>query len=267
MRDLTLIHKSEMDLLKIFMKICAEHNLKYTMLGGTMLGAIRHKGFIPWDDDIDIGMFRDDYEKFIEVFNKYYSFEYLNLDEYKQRLNHLRLEDTRMKLLNNCAVTSYEESVFIDIFSLDGMPNNYFSRKYHSIKLLVNRCMMKLSQFEHIGVNIKNRPLHEKIIINIAKMLPFLNKLNTMYFVNNIDCLLKENDCKKSKYIVNFMGAYKFKEMFPSEIYAETEMYRFEDVQLPGPRNYDFYLKQLYGDYMKPPADEDKNKHCTEVIE
>ena len=63
------------------------------------------------------------------------------------------------------------------------------------------------------------------------------------------------------------MGAYKFKEMFPSEIYTETEMYQFEDVQLPGPKNYDFYLKQLYGDYMKPPADNDKNKHCTEVIE
>ena len=114
MDSLKKIHEAELEVLKDFIKICDENNLRYMMLGGTMLGAVRHKGFIPWDDDIDIGMPRADYERFIEIFmepNKenlylnYYKNQCQNTYAYKniRDIKHWKINEFQVKEISNIA--------------------------------------------------------------------------------------------------------------------------------------------------------------------
>ena len=179
MRDLTLVHKYEMDLLKFFMKICAEYNLKYTMLGGTMLGAIRHKGFIPWDDDIDIGMPRRDYEYFIKIIQKQ-NIEGLYLNYFPNQDTYIvypiKLENTEVNLINKSGIEERIVNVWIDIFPLDGMPNNAITRKIHKSRLLICRALMQLAQFKFVAINYSKRPFIENAIIKIAKCFPWMFK-------------------------------------------------------------------------------------------
>ena len=176
--------------------------------------------------------------------------------------------NTAYKIKVNTGSKKFDRYAWIDIFPLDGMPLNYIERKIHMFRLLFNRCLLKLSQFDQVVKNLNDRPWYEKVIIKIAILCPFITKnLNEHRYFNKIDCLLKKYRYEDNEYVVNFMGAYKFREMFPKKVYEETTLYSFEDMMVQGCKDYDFYLRQMYGDYMKVPDDKDKNKHFTEIKE
>lgn len=260
---------AELKIAKKFVEICEKNNLRYFMLGGTLLGAVRHEGFIPWDDDMDFGMPRDDYEKFIKLLKNNDNFG-LSINHYQFNDSHdyqLKIESKEVRIIDASTKTSKEKNVWIDILPLDGMPNNSLYRRIHSLKLLSLRALYKIS---HLSSNVaeKNpyRTRTEQLIIDVAKFLSLENMLNERKMLTLIDTNLKKYKYNDSFYVVNFMGAYKLKEMFPKKIYDDSFLYSFEDMKLVGPKNFDVVLSQLYGDYMTPPSDEDKNKHSTEVI-
>ena len=119
------LQEKELDMVKEFLKICEKHNLKYFMAGGTFLGAVRHKGFIPWDDDVDLGMYRDDYEKFLDIAKRElpYPYEvhtYRNCKEHHYYFSHII--DVRYKVRRMGSLDKREEYVWIDIFPYDGLP-------------------------------------------------------------------------------------------------------------------------------------------------
>lgn len=267
MDKLRKLQLTELNILKYFISFCEKNNLNYYMLGGTFLGAVRHKGFIPWDDDIDIGMPRDDYEKFIELILNDKNSKY-KLDNYKFNKDSLiyitRLEDDSFKIKDKSAKDEKVRNAWIDIFPLDGMPNNFFVRQLHKISLLYSRLMFKYSIFnKFVNQRLKGRPFYERILIKFGQVFNIEKKLSKIKCLNKLDYKLKKYKYKDSKYIVNFMGAYKFKEMFSIDLYKEVEKYDFEDIKLNAPKDYNFILTQLYGDYMKEP--EDKNHHYTEI--
>ncbi|MCI8347216.1 MAG: LicD family protein [Bacilli bacterium] len=268
LRQLQLV---ELEMLKEIIKICNENNIRYYLMGGTLLGAVRHKGFIPWDDDIDIGMKRQDYEKFLSIADQYLSDD-LKIDYFKEHKGEkdyisnyvAKVENKKVKVKNKTAKIERMQNAWIDIFPLDGMPRNFIIRKFHMLKLLYSRLLLKYSQFSTItNQRIKGRPLHEKILMIIGKICQFEKLLNNHSCLEKIDKNLKKYQYDDSDYVVNFMGAYKFKEMFPRQIYEEIGKYSFEGLELTGPKNYDLVLTQLYGDYMKEPKD--KNHHFTEL--
>ena len=261
----------ELDMLKVILPILEENNLRYYMLGGTFLGAIRHKGFIPWDDDIDIGMPRPDYEKFISIAESTLPSNLLVKDfksddafkNYFAKLFNVNVPLTRSDNINS----NTETYLWIDIFPLDGMPNGKIRMKLHKFHLLYRRLMLQYSKF-YTGVNIKKkRSSLEKLLITFGYLFTKFIHLNTNKQLHKLDKVLTKYTYENSNNVVNFMGAYKFKEMFPKKLYEDAEFYDFEDTQLKAPKDYDTVLRQLYGEYMNPPPENQRFSHSVSTSE
>ena len=269
LRELQLL---VLDILIKITDFCEENQIIYYISGGTYLGAVRHKGFIPWDDDVDIAMPREDYERFIVLFPEVLKNEKIELITYKNPQDSFYYYPT--KVVNDEIKMQYKGSknektmfAWVDIFPLDGMPSNIIKSKFHQLNLLVKRALFKLSCFDDV-VNIKdeNRPVVEKILVWIGKNANFGKLFDPMKRLDAIDRTLKKYPADKSDFYVNFMGAYRFKSIFNKKVYGKGDFYDFEGFKLHGPEYYDEYLRQIYGEYMELPPEAQKNKHQTEIL-
>ena len=264
MTNMELLHKVDVDIVKEVVRICDKYGLKYYMLGGTMLGAIRHKGFIPWDDDIDLGMPRDDYEKFLELAELELP-PHLKVVNYRNTPNYMyyitRILDTETKVIEERIGNDNKyTNASIDIFPIDGTPNNGFLRKIYFFRVLYHRALMSLCYKDSIDRKRK-RSKKEKLLLWVMEKVP-VEKLTTPYQQKcKIDKLLRKQPVKGAKYIGNIMGAYRTREIVPAEYYGEGAMYPFEDIQLRGLSMYDEYLTYTYGDYMQLPPVESRKTH------
>ncbi len=269
--DLRRLQLVELDILKEFLRICDKYHLRYYALGGTLLGAVRHKGFIPWDDDVDVGMPRPDFEKFEKIVEKELPdyFHYLNYQKSEGYTHYVpRMTDSRVKVVDESALVDREKDAWIDIFPLDGMPGNNVLRKIHCFRLLVARARVNYSLFStNIDMKRQDRPFHERLLIMVGKILPVEKIFRTSRELQRLDRLMQKYDYDKSPYLVNFMGIHKLKEMFHKNCYGHGADYAFEDVNLRGPYDYDFVLKQMYGEYWNPPKAGEMNHHNTRIKE
>lgn len=264
LRDLQLC---ELEIVRAVVKICEKHDLQLYLIGGTFLGAVRHQGFIPWDDDVDLGFSRSDYETFLRVapqeLPEGYQLRYFMTDP-TMPWYPAQVVDPSFEIRDTAAQVEKTRSAWIDLFPLDGMPKGKVKFFFHKYRLLYLRMMLKFSQFsEVVAVNLKHRPLHERILIAVGKHLHLESRLDTHKRMLLIDRCLKKYPYETAKQVINFMGAYKFRELFPKSIYDETAEYPFEGMSLPAPKDYDRVLTQMYGDYMTPPPVEEQNKHGT----
>lgn len=271
MTPLRKLQLTELETLNEIIRICKEENLQYFLMGGTFLGAVRHKGFIPWDDDIDISMPRKDYEKFFEIASQKLreGYIYKNFKKGNEKTIYFsRVENTKMQIEDNSAKIKRTRNAWVDIFPLDGTPNNCVLRQFYKLRLLYRRLLLQYSQFSIIvNQDLPNRPFIEKIFIKIGNIINIEKFLNTEKCLYKLDKAMTKYDYDKSKYVVNFMGAYKFKEMFKKEIYDNVAEYGFEGEKLIAPKEYDVVLSQMYGEYMKVPPEYQQNKHHSKVIE
>ena len=256
MTNIERLHQADLNIVKEVINICNENGLVYYALGGTMLGAIRHKGFIPWDDDIDLGMPREDYERFLEIAPSLLSKE-LRLINYKTDRDYhyyiTRIQDTETKVMEN----RYEAEgkythVSIDIFPLDGSPDNGLLRKLYYFRVMAHRAMMALHYKKGIDKERK-RGFAERLFLKLITALPTDKMFNAYHQKEKIDRILRKHDMWTSEISGNIMGAYRTVEMIPTSWYGRDTFYDFEDIKLRGIKEYDKYLSHLYGDYMKLP--------------
>ena len=266
LRDLQLC---ELEIVRDVLEICRRHNLRVYMIGGTFLGAVRHKGFIPWDDDVDLCFPRSDYDRFLEVapgeLKEGYFLRHF-MTEKDMPYYPAQVVDPSFEIMDVSAKIPKLRSAWIDLFPLDGMPDGVLGYQLHKYRLLYLRMMLKFSQFDEVvAVNLKNRPLHERILVSVGKHLHLESVLDTHKRMELIDRSLHKYPYERCRRVVNFMGAYKFREVFPRSVYEDEAEYPFEDITLKAPRDYDLVNRQLYGDYMTPPPKEEQNKHGTEL--
>lgn len=261
----------ELELLILFRDLCEKHDLTYYISGGTFLGAIRHKGFIPWDDDIDVAMPRKDYDQFVKIALEEISGEreFLHFSNNPESLRpNSRIVDYSFKILNNSWETPRKEPVWIDVFPLDGMPSSKILQSIHKCRLLYRKVLIGFANHENIQDNKPDRPFIERSLIQFNKITRIGKLLNVYSQYEKIEKLLRKYSNEKSDVYFNFHGAYRFKSILNiKKIYGEGRLVEFEGSYFNSPSNYDLYLTKIYGDYMKLPPEEERNKHNTEIVE
>ena len=276
MDDITPIRKLQLEELKIldeFVRICDENNLRYYSLGGTLLGSIRHKGFIPWDDDVDIAMPRNDYELLLEKYKEKISNDFdiiTHKNDPNYRYPWARMISKKMKIINHMANIPREEFAWIDIIPLDGFPNKGMKRSLHKIHLSFWWDLNQIVQFDELVDQKRKRSFIGRTLIKIASLFKWIGKIvNYKTCLDHLNKVLMkypyETDTDE---VINFLAAFGFDEVFTRKSLGAGRNYEFEQRQIKGPDDYDSVLKRIYNDdYMTLPRAEDRNKHQSEIIE
>ena len=243
----------QLNIAKAIKKICEENEIDYFLNAGSLLGAIRHGGFIPWDDDLDIGMTRKNFEKFIKIASsnldeKYFLQTWDTDKKFAMPFAKIRLNGTKYIEYNSRNVDIHN-GIYVDIFPYDNIPECKFLQlvqKYKSkyyIHLLLNK-----SQYDYIEKNNTIKILFG-IILKILSRFYSYEKLHTKLQ----NCMNKYNEVQCSK-VVTFGGASSFeKETLLFNWIKETIDRKFEDEYFRIPKEWEKYLIHFYGDYMTPP--------------
>lgn len=265
--DLKEAQKVMVKILKDVHNLCEKHGIKYVLDAGTLLGAVRHKGFIPWDDDIDISMMRDEYERFLEIAAKelpdYLFLQTFETDPYyniypcpcKIRFNDTIFLEKGMKNID----PKMHNGIYIDVFPYDTLPKSpkKFKLQRTITENILMRSLMRIREMpDHL--TFKNKITHA-FYKHIVKKYPY-EKRKKLY-----NKLLKWND-PDSPYVVYGLDTPWSKGfVLNREDYVNRELYDFEGEKFYGPKGYDAYLKVFYGDYMTLPKEEDRQWHAKTI--
>ena len=257
-------------IMEVLLSYLTEQRMEYYILGGTLLGAVRHEGFIPWDDDMDIGLPRSQYERFLREIGTVLP-PHLRLETYWDDSPHQyyfsRVVDLRYGVIRQGSLVPRREQVWVDIFPLDGMPDFAPVRWVHMLRLLYHRTLYHLASFDTVNLRRPDRPWTERLVIWLALGTGLGRGLDARKQLDQLDRLLRRYPVEGSSWICNAMGQYKFRELFPRERYGQGRLYPFEGRMLMGPVDGDFVLRRLYGDYWQFPPPEKRNVHQAEPTE
>lgn len=256
------VKQIELDIFKHFIDICDKLSLKYYVLGGTMLGAARHSGFIPWDDDIDVGMLRKDYEVFIKEAQKYlpeYYFLQTHETDPEYPLCFAKIRDSRTTYIEtNLNNKNINHGVFFDIFPLDYYPDSSFAQRIFESKMILYNRRIRESYPNYqssAGIKSKISAIITRIICKDYK-IAVKKKVKLMKSV------------KSSSRLANICSPWGEKEIVPVEWFGDGVAHKFEGLDVILPTEYQKWLTKVYGNYMQlPPEEKRKTHHYTDVID
>lgn len=248
-----------LELMKMFHNVCECNNIQYFMLGGTMLGAVRHKGFIPWDDDMDVGLPRQDYERVLSLpQSEWPDHVYIKTPDNSKDLifPYSKIMDKNTTLIED-RLDGIVGGIYIDIFPLDGAGNSFFSAKMRYFLFYLKQGLLYYNQDHGTEKTILRRVFQKYARMqNVKKLYSSATKWMT------------KADYHHSLIIGNYPGAWRIREFMPREYMGTPTLYKFEDTKFYGPENFDAYLKSLYGDYMKlPPLDKRLSHHNIKYVD
>lgn len=261
--DINEIHSLLLGTLEFIDKVCKENNIKYSVVGGTAIGAIRHKGFIPWDDDVDIGMLREDYEKFLKIMDsgKYNDTKYKCLHYSPLYPNYYyrfaKMVDTTTSLTESNLIRNENMGLFVDIFPYDYVDETKIKKAIK--KTRINSLMLVYASRKHYI-------WHKNFFKNFIALPAYTwaKILGKDFWMKK--CIKIEQACKtKTEIVAPFGGAYGIKEIMPISIFDSTIRVPFETIEVELFNNYDTYLTNIYGDYMTPPPPEKRIPHSIKV--
>lgn len=236
------MQKIELDILKFIVEICKKNNLMYFLTDGTLIGAVRHKGFIPWDDDLDISMPRPDYNKFLKIMKKEkgrYQIKCVEHSKKKYNYAFAKVVDTKTQLIEEDKFQGEELGLWVDVFPIDGLGNDrekaeeiIRSNKKHVIQILLLESAKEI-----------NRK---------GKILELIGRKNINRFMK---LKLQRNNFYKSKY-VSIVSWISDSILTKQEWWSQPVMGEFEGLEFNIPIGYDEILRLEYGDYMQLPPEE-----------
>ena len=256
LRELQL---EELKILKDTVKIIEKYGLRYSLCGGTLLGAIRHKGFIPWDDDIDICMPRDDYDKFLQIIKN----EKIH-DDYEVLSNELNNSIYPFsKVINKqiCieAKSSVDKFLWIDIFPIDGLPNDdrLVTKQIKKIEFRKGIIYEKTTSFREIWK--ERRPVINKVLKVILKVVSYLIPINIIS--KQMNKIARQYNYDKSEDVGGYIWGYGSREKMAKKFVDPFIDVDFEGEKFKAFNGWNVYLTNLYGNYMKLPPEEKRIDH------
>lgn len=263
LRDLQL---KNLEILKDFDAFCEEHSLKYTLCGGCCIGALRHGGFIPWDDDVDVHMFREDYEKLFSLWKEYgnkskYNIVKTTKDDFQDTmLTQISMKNTTF-IKENQVNQDIDHGIKLEIIPLDGAPENNLKRKiqlFNALKFyLYNR-----------GFAPQNRG---KLFNLIGKLLLAFKKTPKSRYKKwkKAEIKMTKYSVKNSNYLTELCVTWKYMKIrYPKDIFIGERRVKFEDGYFPIPYKAEEYLNMAFGDFMKLPIEQERvPKHDAILID
>jgi len=260
--ELRKVQLVQLELLQEVDRICKKCDIQYNIIAGTLLGAVRHGGYIPWDDDADVALLRDEYEKFRAACEteldttRFYFQDHRNTPGYRWGYGKLRRKET-LFLRENQEHMPYEQGIFIDVFPLDGIGNNYREsiRNFRKVEGWYNFLLTRTCGIRQGRSFVKN------LAVRIMRCIP-QSMINDSKLLCKVDELCSRQSYKENKYVASLLGAYGKREIVPKEIIGEPTLCHFEDVEVYGVQQPDHYLSHLYGDWRKlPPVEKQVSHH------
>lgn len=254
------IQKLLLFLIKKIHEICDEHNIIYNVFGGTMLGAVRHHGMIPWDDDIDITMPRPDYDRFIEIVRNSYSDKYC-VYVYPDKgyaYPFAKFSHNNTILIENLKPEYRQIKLYVDIFPVDGYPqynesvffNTLKKLKYKRSRVVCNSRQRQSGIWDFIKFSIRRT---EEYLISLH--------ISNYYIGKEVSTVMK-NRYEDSEYILCQGAGWNQKGKLKKEIYLDRKLYDFDGIKVWGIADYHEHLTNLYGDYMQlPPVEKRVSNH------
>lgn len=260
------MRKAQLDMLDTFAEFCDAHGLVYYLSGGTLLGAVRHKGFIPWDDDIDVNMPRPDFQKLVELTGCRLN-DHIEIAAPFEKVSHAvsfpRVYDTRY-ILNSSSKdgkSSYYTNLFVDIFPIEGLPTGMKKIRLHYILAKSFIIMRKLAYFKGVNGPMRKQKILRYIMYPFAKLTGYkiwnrlLLKLSLKY---------KYDECELVG--VTTGGLHTLEEIIERDGYGKPTKVEFEGKMYNAPADTHKYLSNLYGDYMKLPPEDQRVSHHTFTV-
>ena len=249
--DLKRIQEIELEILDEVIRICDKNNIKYNLEGGSMIGAIRHNGMIPWDDDIDLAMMREEYTKFVEACktdldSSRFVFQDCHTDKQCGFIfGKIRRKGTILSE-NYSYHLPFEQGVWVDIFVYDYVSNdeNVRAKDRKRMKFIQNlyiiRCGYKFPE---------DKSKVFKLAYHLIK--PFTYLFSYDFYIKKMDREMNKYNENPTNYVFNYAGAYPDRGLFSKDMFKELVSHEFDGRECNVVKEYDAYLKQIYGDYMK----------------
>lgn len=246
------------DMLLAYSNYCDENGLEYYLCGGTLLGAIRHKGFIPWDDDIDVLMPREDYERFLKLSEEKKIAGHLQVVSNQQgtlEYPFAKVTDTRTVIEYETVCNEQNSNLWIDVFPMDGLPNSgiRISLIYTYVNFL--RAIIAIAKSQKGTGKTK----YARLIKDVLR--PLLYRVDVGHISNKIDQFARRIQFCKSSNVAGIVWGYGPQERMPKEEWLKRVKVEFEGHKFWAPGCWDLYLRSLYGDYMKLPPEEKRITH------
>ncbi|MBF7097340.1 LicD family protein [Alkalibacter sp. M17DMB] len=260
--DIKTLQRMQIETLKEVDRICGKNSITYYFIGGSLIGAVRHKGFIPWDDDIDIAMMRPDYEKFTEICKEELSEKYFLQTYETDRFFYQSM--ARICILGTFIDEKYSEhlkfnkSVYFDIFPLDKIPEDKEEQKKHANAIRrIDKLIFLKSCYIYDRGFLNYKLIGKKIVQKI------LNPISFPFLMDKREKIIRQFEDSNSELVCSTASRYSYeKQIHEASRFGKPYYMDFEGEKYPAPADWEGYLKQLYGDYMKlPPEEKRKPEH------